>query len=179
MPECDISRFFGGSPHDWPTAVALRDGRLVGALATHYREDTLVCGPFVVALANPAMVAVRLIECYESYLASIGMNHYLFSLIMGEVPASYRRAMERATRLGLVQDLGLKEGCRWYRRILVSRRAWAQKLRRARDMVRYEAGDLRVEVRAPPSFSPLPPASSLQPSNEHTESIHTTEALGG
>lgn len=132
-PEADISAFFG-EPHGWPTVVAIRETKIIGAMSTHRKDDSIICGPVKVDLpGRTVFVAFRLIEKYDQYLLELGIAAYYLGLdvenrawvtVMDKFIKRYRNSF-------YVEPLGAFEGQQWYRRLLVARRSWAQKLRRS------------------------------------------------
>jgi hypothetical protein len=69
------------SPVVYPTVLAWRNGRLIGAMGTQPFDQTnqiVVGGPLVIALPRPIRVAMRLVEHYETAMAQAGVVAYHF-----------------------------------------------------------------------------------------------------
>ncbi len=130
-PEADISSFFG-EPHRWPTVVAIRDNRIIGAISTHDRDGVMVCGPMLVKVpGRTVFVAFRLIEEYDRYMKELGIVCYYLGLKLDD-PA-WICVMDKFSRRYAdsfpIERIGGNDGQMWYRRLLVSRRSLGQLLR--------------------------------------------------
>ena len=99
--------------HGWPTAVAIRDGKLIGAVSTREIDGRIVCGPLRVAIPNPARVILRLMGTYEIYLRSIGVTKYLFYADTEDAPwvRQLRKASSAWRKIDLIESSGGKD---WY-----------------------------------------------------------------
>ena len=67
-----------GHSYGFPTVVAERDGVLVGYMASRPdREDNIECNAIK---ADSSMIALRLMEAYESILQTFDVKGYIFSV---------------------------------------------------------------------------------------------------
>lgn len=69
-------------PRKFPTVVAEREGRILGFLGTHDREDCILAGPLGVRDRegrSRAIIAWRLLQAYEVVLAHAGVSAYYFT----------------------------------------------------------------------------------------------------
>lgn len=64
----------------WPTVMAIRDGALLGFLATQKRDDAVVAGPLVLAQGSSPYVLIRLVEAYDVVMRAAGIQFYMFHL---------------------------------------------------------------------------------------------------
>lgn len=110
-----ISAEFLGKAADeimFPTVVAVRDGRIVGAVATHNRDDMVVAGPLRVdeSIPNKAVLALKLSEEYERVMAALEVREFLFSVYRDN--ERYLRALERLP----IERVDENESMIWFRR---------------------------------------------------------------
>ena len=92
-------------PRRFPTVIAERDGEIIGYLGTHDRDDCILAGPMEVRLENErakGLVALRLIEAYETVLLHAGIEFYFYGVHNGP----WRDATERSPRTMLVYEDG-------------------------------------------------------------------------
>lgn len=76
MPHGLVARRF-------PTIVAERDGEVIGYLGTHDDDAAIVAGPMDIALESDrakGIVALRLIQAYETVLIHAGVDHYFYAV---------------------------------------------------------------------------------------------------
>jgi hypothetical protein len=67
-----------GHGYGFPTVVAERDGELVGYMSSRPdREDAIECNAIK---ADSSMIALRLMEAYESILLAFDVRGYCFSM---------------------------------------------------------------------------------------------------
>jgi hypothetical protein len=64
----------------WPTVMAIRDGDLLGFLATQKRDDAVVAGPLVIDEDTAPLIIMRLVEAYDKIMELAGIQVYLFYL---------------------------------------------------------------------------------------------------
>lgn len=97
----------------YPTVVAVRDGKIIGFLATGDGVWCHLVGPL--ALRSPsAIVALRLVEAYEVVMRAMGVTRYCFFISKDESHAKWRDSVER---LGL-QPIKQNNENIFYERIL-------------------------------------------------------------
>jgi len=65
-----------------PIAVAIRNHKIVGAIATHKRGDAVVAGPMWVdnKIDSPGLMVAQLVDTYEAALAHCGVTSFYFSV---------------------------------------------------------------------------------------------------
>ena len=134
-PDSDISEFFG-EPHGWPTVVAIRDDRIIGAMSTHRHDGRIICGPVLVKVpGRTVFAAFRLIEEYDRYMKQLGIACYYLGLNLND-PA-WISVMDKFSRRYAdsfpIERIGGNDGQMWYRRLLVSRMSWGQMMRWRRE----------------------------------------------
>ena len=65
---------------EWPVVVAVRDGDIIGFIATHPRDDAIVAGPLLLKDERNPFVFMRLVQAYENVLQCAGVKSYLFNV---------------------------------------------------------------------------------------------------
>lgn len=124
-PGTDISGFFG-EPHGWPVAVAIRNDRLIGALAVGGPEDSVCVSHLKINVFPASFVCLGLIETFEGYLKSIGVKGYIFPVMRES-----RHWIQSVERVHGVKRIGQDAEYIWFRKVF-NARSWSQSLRRRR-----------------------------------------------
>lgn len=98
----------GGKVHKgdfaFPTVVAVRNGEIVGFVATQPNPDAVVAGPLVIDGGPNIFIFLRLAEGYENVLRLAGVKTYLHVIDKGR--DEHVQMMERLgfVRWGLTED---------------------------------------------------------------------------
>lgn len=72
-----------GAKLGWPTVVAERDGRVLGFLSTHRRDDAIVAGPAVIDGGRNILMLLRLWQAYDVLMRAAGVRFYFFGVDKG------------------------------------------------------------------------------------------------
>lgn len=67
----------------FPTIMAIKDGELVGILATHIVNNTIMAGPLVIKSDGEKRrlwTMIRLIELYENVMREAGIKQFIFAV---------------------------------------------------------------------------------------------------
>ena len=94
-----------------PTVMMLREGKVIGFMATYSNVKYLVAGPL---LADSGRIAYDLILAYEEVLRRGGATQYLFSLTKDNPWTNHKRMK----LLGDYEEIGQDETLVHYRRII-------------------------------------------------------------
>lgn len=97
-----MARRAGGRVHKgdftFPVVVAVRDGEIIGFVATQPRDDAIVAGPLVIEGGPNPFIFLRLAEAYENVLRAAGVKVYLHTIDKGR-----EKHVEMMERLGFTR----------------------------------------------------------------------------
>lgn len=109
---------FEGVNITYPTMMAFRKGKLVGVLGTYPSEQAVIAGPLLVRASKgeTPWVTLRLAECYEAYLWTLGITQYVFT-----VSKKNKKQISILHRMGLEPYASTVKNNLWYMRYLDER----------------------------------------------------------
>lgn len=98
----------------FPTFIAYRGNEVVGTLGTQNRQDMVVAGPLAIAghIENKGILAFRLADLYERFMARLGIVEYLVHVDPGN------DSMQGIMKKLPFESIEDTENGHWYRRAL-------------------------------------------------------------
>ena len=97
----------------FPNIMAIKDGELVGLLATHIVDKMIIAGPLVLKRGAPRYwTLIRLIENYENVMRAAGVTRYIFA-----VPSHLKVYLDQIDRTFGLKSYAEKDGHKFFERI--------------------------------------------------------------